>query len=108
MNLVFNRWDENDNPLPNLSELSYKVPNPVFFPFFMNDENFNIRKCKLDDINKNEKFYFITTWKAEYHFYIRNGDIFLPKEIEEYIRDYNLKIIFLCEIILEITARGIY
>ena len=93
MNLVFNKWDNNGNPFPNLSELHEGVE----FPFFINDINFNIKKCKPSDINKNEKFYFIITWKASYHFYIRNGDIFLPKEIEKCIDNFDLKVIFLCE-----------
>ena len=59
INLVFNRWDDSGEPLPNLSELSSNIPNATVFPFFLNDINFNVRKCKLDDINKNEKFYFI-------------------------------------------------
>jgi hypothetical protein len=96
MNLVFNRWDDNNNPLPNLSELNTTLDN-TSFPFFFNDDNFNIQKCRLEDINKNEKFYFIITQKFSYTFYIKNGDIFLPKEIEDYIKNYNLKIIFLCE-----------
>ena len=96
MNLVFNRWDKNGNPLPNFSELNTEYEFSTF-PFFLNDENFNIRKCKLEDINQNEKFYFIVTHNTSYTFYIKNGDIFLPKEIEEYIKNYDLKIIFLCE-----------
>ena len=96
MNLVFNRWDENNNPLANLSELNTS-DECVSFPFFYNDSNFNIKNCKLEDINKNETFYFIITKIYSYTFYIKNGDIFLPKEIEDYIKNYNLKIVFLCE-----------
>jgi uncharacterized protein (UPF0248 family) len=96
MNLVFNRWDENNNPLANLSELNTS-DECVSFPFFYNDSNFNIKNCKLKDINKNETFYFIITKIYSYTFYIKNGDIFLPKEIEDYIKNYNLKIVFLCE-----------
>jgi hypothetical protein len=96
MNLVFNRWDDNGNPLPNLSELNTEY-NTFLFPFFINDISFNIQKCRLEDINKNEKFYFIITQKFSYSFYIKHGEIFLPKEIEQYIKNYNLKIIFLSE-----------
>lgn len=96
MNLVFNRWDDLDNPLPNLSEIN-TANDITSFPFFIDDESFNIKKCKLEDVTNNEKFYFIITQKFSYTFYIRNGDIFLPKEIEKYIQNYNLKIVFLCE-----------
>ena len=97
INLVFNRWDDNGNPLPNLSELSDETPNAVGFPFFLNDNTFNIRKCKLEDINKDETFYFIISNNYPYKFYIQNTEIFLPKEIEHYIKYFDLKVIFLCE-----------
>jgi hypothetical protein len=96
MNLVFNKWDDTLNPIPNLSELN-NDREQVSLPFFINDTNFNVRKCKLDDVNLNEKFYFVITHRFSYKFYIKNGDIFLPKEIENYIKNYNLKIVFLCE-----------
>lgn len=96
MNLVFNRWDDTGNPMPNLSELNNNGEF-VSFPFFFNDSNFNIKKCKLEDINETETFYFVITKIYSYTFYIKNGDIFLPKEIEHYIKNYNLKIVFLCE-----------
>lgn len=97
MNLVFNKWDDNGNPIPNLSELSYKYPNPGYFPFFINDESFNIRKCKLEDINNIEKFYFVIAINYSYKFYMEHSQIFIPKEIEYYIKNFNLKIIFLSE-----------
>ena len=81
MNLVFNRWDESGNPLPNLSELSYKLPNPTSLPFFIDDVNFNIKKCTLEDINKNETFYFIIAINYSYKFFIQHSEIFIPKEI---------------------------
>ena len=96
MNLVFNKWDSLGNPIPNLSELN-TTTDVTTFPFFINDINFNIKKCKLVDINQNDKFYFIITHKFSYTFYIKNGEIFLPKEIEHYINNSNLKIVFLCE-----------
>ena len=96
MNLVFNKWDEVGNPIPNLSELNGGGES-VSFPFFINDNSFNIKNCKLGDINENETFYFIITKIYSYTFFIKNSDIFLPKEIEDYIKNYNLKIVFLCE-----------
>ena len=97
MNLVFNRCDKNGHIIPNLSELDYKVTNAVFFPFFFNDSSFNIKKCKLEDINHTEKFYFIISINYPYQFYIQHGEIFFPKELKYYIKNYNLKIVFLCE-----------
>jgi hypothetical protein len=96
MNLVFNKWDENGNPLPNLSELN-SATDMSAFPFFINDSDFNIKKCRLEEIKEGEKYYFIITQKFSYTFYIKNGDIFLPKEIEQHITNNNLKVVFLCE-----------
>jgi hypothetical protein len=97
MNLVFNRCDKDGHWLPNLTELDYKVTNAAFFPFFINDSSFNIKKCKLKDINETDKFYFIISINYPYKFYIQKSEIFLPKEIEYYIKNFNLKVIFLCE-----------
>ena len=96
MNLVFNKWDDNGNPIPNLSEINTTTFN-FEFPFFLNDNTFNIQKCKLKDINHTENFYFIVSINYSYQLYIVNGEIFLPKEIEYYIKNFDLKIIFLCE-----------
>lgn len=96
MNLVFNKWDENGNPIPNLSELN-NGGDVVSFPFFFDDSNFNIKICKLEDINKQEKFYFIIAKNYSYKFYIKNSEIFLPKEIEYYIKNFDLKVIFISE-----------
>ena len=115
MNLVFNIWDKNGNPLPNLTELNTKhqhlfnISEYQFaqFPFFIEEgdlsdkmgmENVNIKKCKIDEININENFYYIISLRFSFTFCIKKSEIFLPKEIEEYISKYNLKIIFLCEL----------
>lgn len=95
MNLVFNKW-EGEIPIPNLSELN-NGDDKTTFPFFFNDSSFNIKICKLEDINKEEKFYFIISKNYSYTFYIRNSEIFLPKEIEYYIKNFDLKVIFLSE-----------
>ena len=60
INLVFNRWDVDGNPLPNLSEINTDI-DCTTFPFFYNDSSFNIKNCKLQDINNNETFHFVIT-----------------------------------------------
>jgi hypothetical protein len=97
MNLVFNRWEDNENPLPNLSESDYKMEGSTFHPFFFNDRSFNIKKYKLEDINETEKFYFIISINYPYKFYIQHSEVFFPEELKYYIKNYNLKIVFLCE-----------
>jgi hypothetical protein len=106
MNLVFDKWDDVGNPIPNLSELDTKEQFALF-PFFMKEGDLSdkmgmddvfIKKCKVDEINLNEKFYYIISLRFSFLFCIKKGDIYLPKEIEEYIKNYNLKVIFLCEL----------
>ena len=106
MNLVFDKWDNLGNPIPNLSELDTKE-HFALFPFFMKEGDLSdkmgmdsvfIKKCKVDEINLNEKFYYIISLRFSFLFCIKKGDIYLPKEIEEYIKNYNLKVIFLCEL----------
>lgn len=96
MNLVFNKWDVDGNPIPNLSELN-KYDDDICHPFFFNDARFNVKSRRLEDINQNEKFYFIISNKQPYSFYIKNSEIFLPKEIEYYIKNFDLKIMFISE-----------
>jgi hypothetical protein len=106
MNLVFNKWDEYGNPLPNLSELNNK--NQIAeFPFFMEEgylpdkmgmRDVVIKKCKLDEINTNDKFYYIISLRFSFLFCIKNSDIYIPKEIEYHIKNNNLKVIFLSEV----------
>ena len=96
MNLVFNKWNVYNLPIPNLSELN-KDDDDICHPFFFNDATFNIKPCRLDDINKTEKFYFIIANKKPCSFYIKNSEIFLPKEIEYYIENFDLKIVFISE-----------
>ena len=106
MNLVFDKWDNTGNAIPNLSELDTKEQFALF-PFFMKEGDLSdkmgmddvfIKKCKVDEINLNEKFYYIISLRFSFLFCIKKGDIYLPKQIEEYIKNYNLKVIFLCEL----------
>jgi hypothetical protein len=106
MNLVFDKWDEFGNPLPNLSELNSKdkfAPFPFFIPESdlpdkMGMEDITIKKCKPNEINLNEKFYYIISLRFSFLFCIKHSDIFLPKEIQYHIKNNNLKVIFLCEV----------
>ena len=106
MNLVFDKWNEHGYPLPNLSQLNNKNQFALF-PFFMAEgdlpdkmgmEDTTIKKCKLNEINLNEKFYYIISLRFSLLFCIKNSDIFLPKEIEFHIKNNNLKVIFLSEV----------
>ena len=106
MNLVFDKWDKNGNPLPNLWVLNTKI-HYALFPFFMKEgdlpdkmgmENVEIKKCKIEDVNLSEKFYYIISLRFSFLFCIKNSDIFLPKEIEPHIKNNNLKVIFICEL----------
>jgi hypothetical protein len=96
MNLVFNKWDDEGNPIPNLSELN-NGGDTTTFPFFFDDVSFGIKSCTLEDINKEDKFYFIIAKNYSYTFYIKNSDIFLPPEIEHYIKNFDLKVVFISE-----------
>ena len=60
MNLVFDKWDENGNPIPNFNYLNEKVVcDAITYPVFLNDLYLEkpIKHCKIENINKFENFY---------------------------------------------------
>ena len=73
LNLVFDKWDDNGNPAPNLIFLNEKlnceaIPNiKVGAPwhFFTNlgkglvNNSYKKKYCKLSDIHPNENYYYI-------------------------------------------------
>ena len=62
MNFVYEKWDENGNPIPNFFYLNKKegiriVPD-LSFVDDLGFETLEVKNCRIKDINKNEKFYF--------------------------------------------------
>lgn len=100
MNLVFDNWDENGNPIPNFIHIeNQNRKGNVKLPFFIDDNsmgNIKINYKKLQDVNKNEKFYYIISHMLSYGLFLKNNDISFTEEIEYHIKNNEMNIVFLC------------
>jgi hypothetical protein len=111
LNLVFDKWDDNGKPIPNLIFLNEKlnceaIPNiEVGAPmhFFTNlgkdlvDNNYEKNYCKLSDISPNENYYYIVVHYCSYNNLFNENEWQLSEEVEYCVRNKNLKVIFLSE-----------
>jgi hypothetical protein len=98
MNIVFDKWDENDNPIPNFNYLNEKVVcDAISYPIFLDglDLSFNVKKCKLSDITLNDNFYYIIQHMYNYQHFLKNGLIDFSEKIKEQITNNNLKVMFI-------------
>ena len=99
MNFVYEKWDENGNPVPNFYYLNKKegltiVPD-LSFVEDLGFETLKVKNCKIKDINKNDKFYFIISYLDECLFFTKKGKLIFSEEIEYHIIENDLKIVFI-------------
>jgi hypothetical protein len=101
LNLVFDVWDNNNNPVPNLNHLNIKLegeyiqiphllvnlPNPLV----------TTRKCNLNDINGSGRFFYVINHLCAYENLFNEDEWVIPQHIEDCVRNKNLNIIFLNE-----------
>ena len=107
LNLVFDKWDDNGKPIPNLIFLNEKlnceaIPNiEVGAPmhFFTNlgkdlvDNNYEKNYCKLSDISPNENYYYIVVHYCSYNNLFNENEWQLSEEVEYCVRNKNFKVI---------------
>ena len=103
LNLVFDKWD-GDKPIPNLHFLNEKLNHEYLvmpeFIFRLNSDKLQINKCKLSDVNSNRDFFYIISHRCslESIYKYNEENIWeIPIEVEECIRNKNLKVILLSE-----------
>ena len=108
LNVVFDKWDENNKPIKNLEYLNklYKEF-IVIYPFTVHifsepdmergweERGWKLNECKLTDIITNENYYYVISHTYTYLYFIKNGKITLPAEVEHCITHNNLKVIFM-------------
>jgi hypothetical protein len=101
LNLVFDVWDGDNNPVPNLSHLNIKLegeyiqiphllvnlPNPLV----------TVRKCNLNDVNSDGRFFYVINHLCAYENLFNENGWQIPQHIENCVRDKNLNIIFFNE-----------
>jgi hypothetical protein len=103
LNLVFDSWN-GDEPIANLNFLNEKLGSEYMvlpdFIFRLHSNDLQINKCKLSDINQYGNFYYIISHRyiLESIYKDNHKNIWqIPIEVEECIRNKNLKVIFLSE-----------
>jgi hypothetical protein len=101
MNLVFDKWDENDKPIQNLQELDDTYGKySIIYPYLIQEldiKYWKINKCKLSDITMDKNFYYIIGQVQTYSMFHNNKKIYLPEEVAYNITHNNLKVIYLAD-----------
>jgi len=99
INLVFDNFDKDGNPIPNGSHIPHRLvfPNPFSTYIFQKDDNDNDIKPKLHHINDvtNDGIFF---YIIQYHINLKDiiyESFILSEEAIECCKNKNLKIIFL-------------
>lgn len=104
LNLVFDNWNEFNEPLPNLNHLNKKLnANALWLPdiiLILGYHDFKINKCKLNEVNTDQNYYYVITHRRSFEdlWINHNENVWeISDEIEDLVRYKNLKIIFLSE-----------
>ena len=91
LNIVFDKWDENNKPIKNLEYIDWGLSiNELDM-----EEDWKLNECKLTDITTDENYYYIISHIHTYLQFLKNGKLILPIEVEHYITHNNLKVIFM-------------
>lgn len=103
LNLVFDKWN-GDEPLINLNFLNEKLGNEyLVWPdviFKLKSKGLQIKICTLNDIKLNDNFYYVISHRCSLESIYKYNDENIweiPIEVEECIKNKNLKVIFLSE-----------
>lgn len=101
LNLVFDNWDEFGNPLPNLNHLNKKLGYggiQMALHFYETDQTrYKKKYCNLSDIHPDENYYYIVSHYCSYDNLFNENEWQLSEKVEYYIKNKNLKVIFLSE-----------
>ena len=111
LNLVFDEWDDKGNPVANLIFLN-KMANYELIPnveigsplhFFTNlgkglvNDKYEKKYCKLSDIHPHENYYYVVLHYCSYNYLFNENEWQLSEEVEYFVKNKNLKVIFLSE-----------
>jgi hypothetical protein len=96
LNVVFDKWDENNKPIKNLEYLFREaVESGRSIDELDMETDWKLNECKLTDITSDENYYYIISHIYTYLHFLKNGKLILPIEVEECITHNNLKVIFM-------------
>jgi hypothetical protein len=92
INLVFDKFDVNGNPIPNGSDNTLLMS--TFPNWFLNHSNIKTKFYHIDDVTKDDTFYYIIHYGRDLKDVIYNTFI-LSDEAIDCCKDKNLKILFI-------------
>jgi hypothetical protein len=97
LNLVFDKWD-GDTPISNCYDTGFVKPYHLdLLPIHLKSPNLIVNKCKLKDINKSENFFYVINYMCKLIKIVNENNFIISEEILSYVRDKNLKVVFLSE-----------
>jgi hypothetical protein len=100
LNLVYQKLNEYGKPIPNLYDINEKKGYELVTPFQVLSKKklpFEVKYRAIDEVNVDEKFYFIINHNTSIDNFINGDDWEIPHDIEECVRNKNLNIIFISE-----------
>lgn len=93
LNLVFEKWD-GDTPISNCYDTGFVRPYELDHLITnLDSPNLIVKRCKLEDINESENFFFLINYMCQLIDIINDDNFVINDNILEYVREKNLKII---------------
>ena len=101
LNLVFDKWDSDGNPIANLSEINEQIGGEYIIDLhlLLNLPNplIKINKCNLSDIHLGENYYYMISHRCSFESMFNSDGWSINKDVEDCVKNKNLKIVFLSE-----------
>ena len=101
LNLVFDKWDGDGNPIANLSEINEQIGGEYIIDLhlLLNLPNplIKINKCNLSDIHLGENYYYMISHRCSFESMFNSDGWSINKDVEDCVKNKNLKIVFLSE-----------
>lgn len=93
LNLVFDNWNEDGTPLPNLNHLNSDGEKLIlpFYIFVHKPSEIELNLCKPENVTENNLFYYFIHFNESLY---DGSNWEIPIEIENLIRNKNLRIVF--------------
>ena len=89
LNIVFDKWDENNKPIKNYSNYWGLSLNELDMEI-----DWELNECKLTDITTDENYYYIISHVDSYLHFLKEK-LILPIEVQHCVTHNNLKVIFM-------------
>lgn len=101
LNLVFDNFDADGKPIPNLSHLNVKLNNDyLVLPFTilnLTPSEIKLNLCKPTDVDKDDVYYYFINHNCAYENLFNGIEWEIPSHIEYLVKTKNLRILFFNE-----------